>query len=306
MGSRNGLVKCRLKMIAKAFNLKQGPEMKRLHLVLVVFVASLSFAAIASADHKVALVQYDSSRHFGDYEHNMSQLRAYADEAVENEASLIVFPEGAIYGYASDEELWCKPNQQACAQKRCRNIDTVAEAIPAGKTSQAWITFAQEHNTYVNFNIPEKVGSRYFNTSVVVGPHGLVGKYQKRALYYVDSCYAEAGSTETIVTLPFGKFGMMICADGNQDSYFRSYASQTADGILLQMDWDQAPDGSSRDAAIFFQNAARRHKVDIFASDNSKSDGTGMYNHRRSKRQRDGLSEPAVGEDGLSWGQSLP
>jgi N-carbamoylputrescine amidase len=257
----------------------------------------VSFNLYAFEPTKVALVQYNADNSFLDYDKHMTDLTAYAEEAVEQGAKIIVLPEGSTYGYmdASSDKKFCRPS---ATQSWCVNVDGYAEIIPEGRTTLYWENFARQHQVYVVYNLPEKAtGGVYYNTSGVVGPNGYIGKYSKRQLYYVDSYYAGRGSSELLLQTPYGNFGILICADINNGNFARSYKTQGAHGILFPTDWDERVPEALRD----FSRAAVNHNIDYFASDVSAWDGTGFYSPSLglNQRLRPGLAASATNQDGL-------
>jgi predicted amidohydrolase len=148
---------------------------------------------------------------------------------------------------------------------------------------------------------------RYFNTLGVAGPNGFVTKYRKRALYYIDECYADAGKESVVLRTPYGDFGLMVCMDANDyaGDYYEQYTRQGIDSILLTMDWDEDPNGPSA-ARSFFRGKAKANGVDIYASDASAWDGTGKYPKSGAARERNGLAPVAIGVDGFSLHSGAP
>jgi predicted amidohydrolase len=149
--------------------------------------------------------------------------------------------------------------------------------------------------------VPEDDGEAFFNTLGVVGPAGYVTKYRKRALYYVDQAYATPGDDAVVLETPFGDFGLMICMDGTYDGvYYDGYVDLGVDAIILSMDWDQDPLGPGG-AATYFVSRATNNGLEILAADVSPWDGTGRYVPGEPTRERNGLPDPAIGIDGISY-----
>ena len=225
---------------------------------------------------RVALIQYDADARFGATLDNLERLAELATEAVERGAQLIVLPEGSTHGYASADEAWCSPERSRCGAWSCRDVRGVAERAADGPTTRFWADFAARHAAYVVYSIIESDGGAYFNSAAVVGPQGFVTSYRKRLLYGPDYCYAQPGRQMSSFSTPFGRFGLMICADGNSHEYFQAYRRQGIEAIILPMDWDQDP-ASDRAAKEIFQQMAGANAVAIYVADNARWDGTGYY-----------------------------
>lgn len=272
--------------------------------LLVTGLAWSPFAGpLVEADVRpdIALVQYDSTAHFGDKRANLVALTQFAERAVTRGARLIVFPEGAIAGYATPNETWCRPGLDECAQRNCRDITLAAEDPAEGPTSLYWQRFAALHSVWIAFQMPEVDGNLFYNSLMVVGPEGLVTRYRKRSLYYIDECYAKRGAQAAVLDLPFAKFGLMVCADANEAEFFNEYRQMGVEQILISMDWDESPTDPYRSANAFFTKTAHDQDMDILAADNSLFDGTGIYSADGGTRQRSGMATSAVSEDGLSF-----
>lgn len=276
-------------------------------LALVLLFASSIVSAEAFAA-RIAMIQYDADLHFGETKKNLAALEKMADEAVLNGASVIILPEGSSHGYAkvgaSEKRVWCL-NQH---DYQCRNVRDVAEKLvrPAGTQGSVtafWHAFAQRTGATVVASVIEEDGGYFYNTAVTVGPRGIIASYRKRALYYINELYAASGRSPVVVDLGFGKVGFLICADGNVSPYYEEYKRLGANTIILTMDWDQSPNArSSRSAKNFFTAQAQAHGMTIIASDVSRWDGTGLY-LPNGTRVRDGLSEPAVGVNGITYAE---
>lgn len=248
----------------------------------------------------IGLVQYDGDAHFGDPETNLAELTAWAELAIEQGARIVVFPEGSTYGYASATELWCAPGLDEYMGRSCRDVSTVAEPLPGGPTTEYWAELTALHDVFIVYHVPERDGDDFYASLGVVDANGFVTRYRKRALYYVDSAYATAGTESVVLDTPWGAFGLLICLDGTYDGpYYDAYTSAGVDGIILSMDWDDDPNGPA--AAIgWFRDRADVNGVRIYGADVSTWDGTGLYLPGDVPRERNGLPPIAVGTDGIS------
>jgi predicted amidohydrolase len=244
----------------------------------------------------IALVQYDADAHFGDYDFNLASLTMWAEAAVAQGAKVIVFPEGSTYGYETETERWCKPGFDMSGGKSCRDVSTVAEALPGGPTTVYWAAFAAEHGVAVVYHVPERSGEKFFSSLGVVDPGGYVTRYRRRALSKSDWSYMSKGYESTLLDTPWGVFGLMLTLDGEADgAYYEEYLDDGVDGIILPMHWNFDPVASA-----YFQERAANNDVRIYAADGSTGDGTGLYLPGDVPRVRDGLPPVALGIDGLS------
>jgi predicted amidohydrolase len=251
---------------------------------------------------RVALIQYDADAHFTQTAENLATLTQMALTAIGNGATLIQLPEGAVHGYANKDSLWCRPGTATCGNKKCLDVNQVAEPVPGGPVGAYWEAFAQLFGVTVLYNLPEVDGDTYYNTTAVASPEGFQGKYRKRSLYYVDQCYAVPGSQPLVFDTDHARFGVLTCLDGADipKTYYEELRSLGADAVLIAMDWDEDPHGPGQ-ASKLFRIWAERYRFDLYTSDMSPWDGTGKYFSTGLPRERNGLADPAIGIDGISY-----
>lgn len=100
----------------------------------------------------------------------------------------------------------------------CKNVTSdyseVAETVP-GPSSEFFGELSKKHDCYIVFSIPERDGHEIFNTSVMVGPEGIViGKYRKVTLPREEIQQGISPGTEyPVFETRFGRVGMMVCYD---------------------------------------------------------------------------------------------
>lgn len=270
-----------------------------MHYIKAIVLTLVLQTSAPSFGQTVAMIQYDADRHYGDYDTNMLNLKQLATEAVEAGASVLLLPEGSAHGYTSTRRTWCRPGMTQFQGKTCDDVSQVAETVPGGRTGDFWQVFAAEHRVLVLFHIMEEADGSFYNTTVAVDADGVRGKYRKRYLYYTDEAYAEPGSELLVLEVAGKKFGVMICMDANFSSLFSAYRDRGVSNLFVAMDWDQSPVGS-RAGREFFRSQAQRHRMNIFASDQSAWDSTGFYPSNGHQRIRAPLPAEAVGSDGYT------
>ncbi len=132
-----------------------------------------------------------------------------------SEFDLLVIPELANSGYVftAREEL---------AQ--------VAEELPGGYFVEKLIELAKQKDGYIVSGVCEKEGSKFFNSSVLVGPEGYVGKYRKIHLFDREKLFFEPGDGDFELFEVRGmKVGILICWDWIFPEATRSLALQGMD-----------------------------------------------------------------------------
>ena len=109
---------------------------------------------------KVAAVEFDPQ--FLTLDKNLSRLAAVTEKAAQAGAKLILLPEASTTGYVYKDFAQLKPF-----------LDPIA-----GKTTRLLESLAKKYGAYVVVGIAETepaTGLAY-NTSVLIGPNGVVGK----------------------------------------------------------------------------------------------------------------------------------
>lgn len=145
---------------------------------------------------------------------NLEKMLSFIDASADNGADLLVLPEQALQGYltsvvAMDTSADMSKNEFLYQYEN-------AETVPDGPSVKAIIDRAKERKIYVCFGMTEKdetVDCKLYNTAVLVGPDGFIGKYRK-VHQPADEVHAYyAGDGFPVFDTPIGKLGMLICYD---------------------------------------------------------------------------------------------
>ena len=149
----------------------------------------------------VALAQISCK--IGDKEHNLDVMKKNIKQAKNQGANLVVFPELALTGYV------------------CRDIlYELAEPVPKGKSIRRLEEVAKNEAIHVVFGAlerSEKAHATLYNTAVLLGPNGFIGKYQKMHLpthsVFEEKRYFRLGYQTPVFETEIGKLGLIICYD---------------------------------------------------------------------------------------------
>ena len=89
----------------------------------------------------------------------------------------------------------------------------LAERVPSGPTTAALTELARAKQAYLVGTIVESDGSRLFNTAVVIGPHGFVGRHRKVHLPDAERRTFDAAPQEDDALFDLGgvRVGVVIC-----------------------------------------------------------------------------------------------
>ncbi|MCW4008456.1 MAG: carbon-nitrogen hydrolase family protein [Candidatus Bathyarchaeota archaeon] len=149
---------------------------------------------------KIALAQICSRRE--NKAENLQKMAEFAARAKEQATDLVIFPELSLTGYVLYDQLY-----------------ELAETIPGPSTKKVE-AIAKKEGVYIIFGMPElsgKTRATIFNTAVLVGPEGFIGKYQKMYLpthsVFEEKRYFRPGYQATVFNTAIGDIGMIICYD---------------------------------------------------------------------------------------------
>ena len=108
---------------------------------------------------RVAAISMNSP--LGQMDQVIETIAARCREAADDGAELAVFPELVIHGH-------CTPNTWE-----------IAEEVPDGPTTKKLIELAAEYGLVLSVGLSEKENDLVYNTQVLVGPAGYIGKQRK-------------------------------------------------------------------------------------------------------------------------------
>jgi len=149
----------------------------------------------------VALAQISCKA--GDKEHNLDVMKRNIKQAKNQGANLVVFPELALTGYVLRDLIY-----------------EMAEPVPEGKSIRRLEEVAKSEDIHVVFGAlerSEKAHATLYNTAVLLGPNGFIGKYQKMHLpthsVFEEKRYFRLGYQTPVFETEIGKMGLIICYD---------------------------------------------------------------------------------------------
>jgi predicted amidohydrolase len=189
-------------------------------------------------------------------EANVRRSLALIAEAAAKGARLVVLPELANSGYVFADRA---------------EAFGLAEEIPDGATSRAWIDAARRHDLIIVAGIAEREGAALYNSAIVVGPTGHIGTFRKMHLWNAENLFFEPGNLGfPVFRTPIGRIGVAICYDGWFPETFRLHALQGADIVCVPTNWVPIPGqepGRQAMATILHQAAAHSNSIFIACAD---------------------------------------
>ncbi len=149
---------------------------------------------------KISLAQINCKR--ADKKENLKKIENFVKKAKKQSANLVVFPELSLTGYVVRDQIY-----------------ELAETIP-GPSTQAVEKISEKTQMHIVFGMPElseKTKATIYNTAVLVGPKGYIGKYRKMYLpthsVFEEKRYFRPGYQPAVFDTELGKIGLIICYD---------------------------------------------------------------------------------------------
>jgi len=90
----------------------------------------------------------------------------------------------------------------------------LSEPVPQGPTTQSWIKLCRKKKFYLVAGINEFERGKIYNSAVLIGPGGYIGKFRKLHLFLNEKKYFQQGNLGLPVFKIRGvKIGILICFD---------------------------------------------------------------------------------------------
>ena len=149
---------------------------------------------------KLALAQISSKRE--NKKENLQKIEDLTIKAKEQAADLVIFPELSLTGYVVRDQIY-----------------ELAEVIQ-GPSTKRIEELAKKTGMHIIFGMPElgeKTKATIFNTAVLVGPTGVIGKFRKMYLpthsVFEEKRYFRPGYQIAAFNTAIGNIGLFICYD---------------------------------------------------------------------------------------------
>src|SRR5437762_854901 len=151
----------------------------------------------------------------GEPERVLNAIAGWCERAAAEGAELVLFPELVVHGH-------CTPNTWE-----------LAESVPDGPTVQRLIELAARYGMFLSVGLSEKERDLVYNTQVLVGPQGYLGKQRKLHLSRDEVMFYKGGREIALFDLGKCRVGTVICYDNWLPEVPRIVALKGADLILM-------------------------------------------------------------------------
>ncbi len=184
----------------------------------------------------------------GDKEANWRRAEPLIREAAARGAQIVVTTECFLDGYAIRDktipvDAWL----------------SLAEEVPDGEYARRLMSLADALDIHLVAGLVEKVGAATFNTAIMVGPDGrLLGRYHKQCLGH-ELPRNTPGDESPVFDTPYGKVGLIICADRRDPEVVRRIAAHCPVLIICPSGGMWGPDKND----FHLQDRSRENRVPI-------------------------------------------
>jgi N-carbamoylputrescine amidase len=179
----------------------------------------------------------------GEPERVLAAIDEWCGRAAAARAGLVLFPELVVHGH-------CTPNTWE-----------LAEPVPDGPSVRRLCEIARRHRLVLSAGLSEKERDIVYNTQVLAGPQGYIGKQRKLHLSRDEVSHYKGGREIRVFDTGRCKVGTAICYDNQFPEVARVLALRGAEVLLMPhaarfKPWPDTPEGEA---------AARRHSHDFVA-----------------------------------------
>lgn len=166
------------------------------------------------------------------------------EDAAKAGAELVVFPETSLQGY---------PAVLALGQDRevLLSVYEAAETLDGPRVTEL-AQAARDLGVHVIFGMTER-GTRpgvVFNSTVLAGPGGIVGRYRKVHVGITEQLIWSRGQEWPVYDTPLGRIGMLICYDQAWPESCRELTLRGAELLVMSTAWSLRTDEQSVDESL--------------------------------------------------------
>ncbi|MGY4769597.1 nitrilase family protein [Kribbella sp. CWNU-51] len=176
---------------------------------------------------RVAVVQFEPHVGVENLKANAAAVEERLTTAADHGAGLIVLPELATTGYVFETR------EEAYAH---------SEPVPGGRSVDMFTRIAAERDVYIVGNVVEQANGRLYDTAVLVGSEGYIGRYRKTHLWNTEKLWFTPGDEGfSVFDTRIGRIGLLVCWDIWFPETARIVTQLGADIICIPTGWVWTP-----------------------------------------------------------------
>ena len=180
-----------------------------------------------SASHPLKLAAAQVLVNDGDYPGNLHRISTAVAKAAAGGAELVAFPETSLDGWMLNSAV------------------KVAPPIP-GNWSETIGRLAAQHSIWVLVGIVETDDDLLYDTAILMNSTGrLVMKHRKNNIVCLSAgCNYAAGHGVSVAATPWGRLGILICADTFNHSVVAAMAALKPDVLIVPFGFQAPPESN--------------------------------------------------------------
>lgn len=184
---------------------------------------------------RVAAVTTDSKP--GAAAENLRKIDTRCGEAADQGAQLVLLPELSLSGFTPNHPEKAHESWLRAAMWESKQF---AEPL-AGPSVDTLSQIAARRRLFISAGLLEDAGTLLFNTQVLVGPDGLVGRWRKMHIPMFELPFYNGGDAPRVIDTPLARIGVNICFDAFLPESTRLLAVQNAEIVLFPFAADPPP-----------------------------------------------------------------
>ncbi len=183
-----------------------------------------------------------------DKQRNFERVCPLIREAARQGAEIVITTECFLDGYAIRDksiprDAWLR----------------LSEEIPGGEYYRQLRGLAAECRVHLVAGFVERAGEKTYNTAVLIGPDGrLIGRYRKHDLGH-ELNHNTPGTEYPVFDTPFGRIGLIICADRRNPDLVRQLRANGAEILLCPSGGMWGPEKNDH----YLQARSRENRIPI-------------------------------------------
>ena len=184
---------------------------------------------------RIAAVAVDSKP--GETEANLGKIDDWAARAADEGAGLVLFQELSLTGFVPNHPTG---NHDEWLRRALLAARRMAERLD-GRATERLSAIARRRNVLIAAGLLEDAGNRLFNTQVLAGAEGLLGRWRKMHVPMFEMPFYEGGGVPDVVETPLGRVGVNICFDALLPESTRLLAIENVEIALFPFAADPPP-----------------------------------------------------------------
>lgn len=184
---------------------------------------------------RIATVSVESKP--GETRQNLDRIGEWSWQAARQGAELVLFPELSICGFIPNHPL----HDHAVWLREALLVARRAAQPLTGEAIAVLTEIARGAGIRIAAGMLEDAGNVLYNTTVLVGPEGLIGAWRKMHVPVFEMPFYNGGPAPEVVATDLGRIGVNICFDALLPESTRLLAVNNVEIVLFPFAADPAP-----------------------------------------------------------------